>query len=154
MTEAPLQNIILIGFMGSGKSTIGRELAQSLSYALIDTDALIVERASKLIPHIFADEGEDAFRDLESAVLADIAKKHLCGHIISTGGGIITRPENCALLRQLGYVVWPVVTPEEILKRTSRNSLTPSAASFAATARNTTAPSCGESANQLGSPAA
>lgn len=125
MTDPPLQNIVLIGFMGSGKSTIGRDLAQSLSYAQIDTDSLIEERAGKSIPRIFAEDGEPAFRDLESAVLHTIGTDHLQGHIISTGGGIITRPDNRTLLRRLGYVVWLIVSPEEILRRTSRNKNRP-----------------------------
>lgn len=125
MTDPPLQNIVLIGFMGSGKSTIGRDLAHTLSYAQIDTDALIEQRAGKSIPQIFADDGESAFRDLESAVLHTIADDQLQGHIISTGGGIITRPGNRDLLRQLGYVVWLVVSPEEIHRRTSRNKSRP-----------------------------
>ena len=125
MTDPPLQNIVLIGFMGSGKSTIGRDLAHTLSYAQIDTDALIEKRAGKPIPKIFADDGETAFRDLETAVLRTIADDHLQGHIISTGGGIITRPDNRTLLRQLGYVVWLVVSPEEIHRRTSRNKNRP-----------------------------
>ena len=121
MTDAPLKNIILIGFMGSGKSTIGRELSRSLGYPLLDTDAQIVERAGKPIARIFADEGEEAFRELETGLLEELAAAPSERHIISTGGGIITRPQNCALLRRLGYVVWLVVTPAEILRRTSRN---------------------------------
>ena len=121
MTDPPLKNIILIGFMGSGKSTIGRELSKSLGYPLLDTDALIVKRAGKPIARIFSDEGEAAFRDLESGILGELAEDPSARHIISTGGGIITRPENCALLRRLGYVVWLVVTPAEILRRTNRN---------------------------------
>ena len=125
MTAPPLQNIVLIGFMGSGKSTIGRDLAQTLSYAQIDTDTLLEQRAGKSIPQIFADDGESAFRDLESGVLQSIADEQLQGHIISTGGGIITRPDNRTLLRKLGYVVWLVVSPEEIHRRTSRNKNRP-----------------------------
>lgn len=121
MTGPPLQNIVLIGFMGSGKSTIGRDLAQTLSYAQIDTDTLIEKRAGKSIPRIFAEDGESTFRAFESAVLQGIADDQLQGHIISTGGGIITDPGNRGLLRRLGYVVWLVVSPEEIHRRTSRN---------------------------------
>lgn len=121
MTEEPRKNIILIGFMGSGKSSIGRELSQTLAYPILDTDALIVERAGKSIARIFADEGETAFRDLESAILGELAADDTDHRIISTGGGIITRPENRTVLRQLGYVVWLVVSPQEILRRTSRN---------------------------------
>ncbi len=125
MTELPQKNIVLIGFMGSGKSTIGRDLSKSLGYPLVDTDALIVRSAGKPIPEIFADEGEAAFRDLESALLADLAAAPTERHIISTGGGIITRPDNRQLLRQLGYVVWLVVSPAEIHRRTRRNKNRP-----------------------------
>lgn len=117
-----LKNLVLIGFMGSGKSSIGRELGNVLGYPIIDTDTLIVEQAGKPINDIFADEGEEAFRDLESSVLRDLCGQSPLKHIISTGGGIITREENRVLLRDLGYVVWLRVSPEEILRRTSRNS--------------------------------
>ncbi len=106
--------------MGSGKSTIGRELSQSLGYPVIDTDTLIVERAGRPIPEIFATDGEDAFRDLESDVLAGL-EADTSRRIIATGGGIVRRAENRELLRRLGYVVWLVVSPAEILRRTARN---------------------------------
>ena len=120
-----LKNVVLTGFMGSGKSSIGRELSQSLGYPVIDTDALIVERAGKAIKEIFADEGEEVFREMESQVLRDLLAEHPHKHIISTGGGIIGREENRSLLRELGYVIWLRVSPEEILKRTARNSERP-----------------------------
>ncbi len=115
------KNIILIGFMGSGKSSIGRELSQILGYPVVDTDALIVKRAGKPIRQIFENEGEEAFRDLESAVLSDLKGEHPTRRIIATGGGIILRLENRELLRRLGFVVWLVASPEEIIKRTSKN---------------------------------
>ena len=115
------KNIILIGFMGSGKSSIGRELSQTLGYPVVDTDALIVKRAGKPIRKIFENEGEEAFRDLESAVLSDFEQEHPTRRIIATGGGIILRPENRDLLRRLGFVVWLVVSAEEIIKRTRKN---------------------------------
>ena len=117
-----LKNVVLIGFMGSGKSSIGRELSHSLGFPVVDTDTLIVERAGKPIKEVFADEGEDVFRDMESQVLRDLLAEKPHKHIISTGGGIIGREENRGLLRELGYVVWLRVSPEEILHRTSRNS--------------------------------
>jgi shikimate kinase len=117
----PPKNIVLIGFMGSGKSSIGRELSQILGYPLIDTDTLITERTGVSIPETFAKEGEDAFRDHETAVLKDLVEQGRERQIVATGGGIIERPENRALLRQLGYVVWLIVSPQEILRRTSRN---------------------------------
>jgi len=117
------RNIILIGFMGTGKSTIGRILSQTFGYPLIDTDQLIEEQQKTSIPEIFAQKGEEAFRDIETELLRSLEK--YSGHIIATGGGIITRPENCALLRKLGYVVWLVAKPAAILERTSRNSNRP-----------------------------
>jgi shikimate kinase len=117
----PPKNIVLIGFMGSGKSSIGRELSQILGYPLVDTDSLIVKRTGTSIPETFATEGEEAFRDHESAVLRNLVEEGKERQIIATGGGIIERSANRALLRQLGYVVWLIVSPAEILRRTSRN---------------------------------
>ncbi|MGC6458581.1 MAG: shikimate kinase [Akkermansiaceae bacterium] len=117
------RNVILIGFMGTGKSTIGRRLSRTFGYPLIDTDQLIMEQEGRPIPEIFADQGEQAFRDLETKVLQSLSKHS--GHIIATGGGIIGRPENRALLRNLGYVVWLIANPAEILNRTSRNTNRP-----------------------------
>ena len=117
------RNIILIGFMGTGKSTIGRNLSQTFGYPLIDTDDMIVEQQGRPIPEIFESDGEETFRDLETKVLQSLHQHS--GHIISTGGGIIGRPENCALLRQLGYVVWLIAQPQAILERTARNSNRP-----------------------------
>ena len=117
------RNIILIGFMGTGKSTIGRNLSQTFGYPLIDTDQMIVEKQGRTIPKIFEEDGEQAFRDMETNLLRSLFKHN--GHIISTGGGIICRAENRALLRELGYVVWLQASPAEILNRTSRNSNRP-----------------------------
>ncbi|MGE9269011.1 MAG: shikimate kinase [Verrucomicrobiales bacterium] len=117
------KNLILIGFMGSGKSTIGHALSKALGYPHLDTDELIVREAGLSIPEIFERHGEEHFRELETATLRGLrGKTH---QIISTGGGIIGRPENRALLQELGYVVWLSARPEEILQRTSRNSNRP-----------------------------
>ena len=125
MADAPPKNIILIGFMGSGKSSIGRELEQTLGYPVLDTDAMIVQRAGKPIPRIFEEDGEEAFRDLESAVLADLQRDRPTRRIIATGGGIIVRPGNREILRRLGFVVWLVVSVAEIIKRTGKNKERP-----------------------------
>lgn len=117
------KNIILIGFMGTGKSTIGRNLSQTFGYPLVDTDQLIVEQQGRNIPTIFKENSEEAFRDMETELLKSFIKHS--GHIIATGGGIIGRPENRQLLRELGYVVWLIAHPTEILKRTSRNANRP-----------------------------
>lgn len=120
-SEATPKNIVLIGFMGSGKSTIGRELHQRLRYQLMDLDQIIEEKLGKKITEIFRDEGETFFRDLETQLLTEITQNIGVRHIISTGGGIVVRPENRELLHKLGYVVWLKAKPSVILERTSRN---------------------------------
>ncbi len=95
-----MENIILIGMPGCGKSTIGQLLAEHTGLWLIDADAVITERAGKPIPRIFAEDGEEGFRHLETEVLKDLGKQS--GFIIATGGGCVTRVENRDLLRQNG----------------------------------------------------
>ncbi|MFD2257360.1 shikimate kinase [Luteolibacter algae] len=120
-TEVIPKNIVLIGFMGSGKSTVGRELHQRLGYSLTDMDQLIEETMGKKITEIFKEEGETAFRDFETLQLIEIAKQTESRHIVSTGGGIVIRPENRKLLRNLGYVVWLHAPGDVIYERTARN---------------------------------
>lgn len=117
----PPQNLVLIGFMGCGKSTVGRELHQLLGYPLVDMDQVIEERAGKTISRIFEEDGETAFRDMETALLRELGDPAAPRRIISTGGGVIGRPENRGLLRKLGFVVWLHAPPEVILQRTARN---------------------------------
>jgi len=119
------KNIVLIGFMGSGKSTVGRELHQRLGYSLTDMDRLIEETVGKKITEIFKEEGEKVFRDFETLQLVEIAKQTGKRHIISTGGGIVIRPENRSLLRKLGYVVWLHAPEDVIFERTSKNKERP-----------------------------
>ncbi len=121
--SAPLQNIVLIGFMGSGKSAIGRRVAARLGFQFVDTDALLVEREGREITEIFASEGEERFRDLESALLASLDTRTRC--VISTGGGVILREKNRALLRALGLVVWLTASEDTIFARVSRTSKRP-----------------------------
>ncbi|RYD20673.1 MAG: shikimate kinase [Verrucomicrobiaceae bacterium] len=120
-SQTPPKNIVLIGFMGSGKSTVGRELHHRLGYPLVDMDHVIEQRAGKPVTAIFADEGEDAFRDMETDLLTELADPGSPRRIISTGGGVIGREGNRQLLRQLGYVVWLHAPKEVILERTSKN---------------------------------
>jgi shikimate kinase len=120
-----MQNIVLIGFMGCGKSTIGWELHKSLAYPFIDTDPEIEKLAGKKITRIFEEEGEAAFRDMETQYLQKLIDQNTQKSIISTGGGITTTPENIPLLRQLGFVVWLTCSPESIYERTSRNNNRP-----------------------------
>lgn len=111
--------MVLIGLMGSGKSTIGRLAAHSLGFEFVDTDHLITEAAHRNIPQIFASEGEAGFRKRETAALHSLGGKQ--SQVIATGGGIVTVPENLMLLRQLGFVVWLHADPATLYHRTSHS---------------------------------
>ena len=99
-----MENIILFGMPGCGKSSVGKALAAALNRPFLDADEEIVRRAGCSIPEIFAAQAEAGFRRLESAVLADLGKQS--GIILATGGGCVTRPENYPSLHQNGYIVW------------------------------------------------
>lgn len=99
-----MKNIILIGFMGAGKSTIASDIATRKSCVLKELDGLIVEKAGKSIRSIFSDEGESAFRDMETSVLQSLSS--LDQVVISTGGGIVGRSENWELMRKTGTIVY------------------------------------------------
>ncbi len=102
--SAQMQNIVLIGMPGCGKSTIGALLARELGRELADADGEVVTLAGKSIPEIFAQEGEGAFRALETQALAQLGQRS--GLILATGGGCVTRPENYPLLHQNGRIFW------------------------------------------------
>lgn len=115
--------IVLIGLMGSGKSTIGRELSRESGLPFLDMDAVIEEQTGKTIPEIFQEKGEHHFRVLETALLRYIetgVKSGHGAHIISTGGGVVLRPENREILRRLGFTVWLNVDLPNLLARTAR----------------------------------
>ncbi len=118
--SGPPKNIVLIGFMGCGKTTIGRILARMLGCEFVDLDQRIERKAGMPISRIFAERGESYFRLVEAAVLHELAAPGP-QRIISTGGGIVTRRRSRTLLKQLGYVVWLQAPVEVILERTSRN---------------------------------
>lgn len=99
-----MQNLVIIGMPGSGKSTVASLLAEALGKKILDTDALIEEKAGMSIPQIFASQGESGFRKLETEVMAEVGK--LSGNIISTGGGCVTVEDNYDLLHQNGIIVW------------------------------------------------
>ena len=99
-----MQNIILIGMPGCGKSTVGKILSQRLNRPLLEADADLVKAAGVPIPTIFEAEGEAGFRRRETAILAQLGKQS--GTVISTGGGCVTRSENYPLLHQNGTIVW------------------------------------------------
>lgn len=110
-----VRNIILTGFMGTGKSTVGRLLAQRLGWQFLDTDDLIEQYARKTISRIFADDGEPAFRALESRVAREVAQ--LDHHVIATGGGIVLAEPNLRALESAGAVVLLEARPETIFQR-------------------------------------
>lgn len=112
-----VENIVLIGMPGCGKSAVGRALARELKKEFVDLDRLIEEEARKPIPRIFAEEGEAAFRDLESRIVREAGARTGC--VLSTGGGVVTRPENYAPLRQNGVIVH-IVRPLEKLPTAGR----------------------------------
>ncbi len=107
-------NIYLVGMMGAGKSAVGRPLAEALGYRFIDADATLTEAAGRPIDAIFASDGEEAFRALETSVLNGIASWHSL--VVATGGGAVTRPENWGHMRQ-GVVVWLDAPEAELLRR-------------------------------------
>lgn len=109
------RNLMLIGFMGVGKSTIGRLCANRLNLAFRDSDAEIEARANMPIPRIFATQGEAAFRALERQVIADLCATP--GLVLATGGGVVLDPRNVACLREAGLVVLLSADIETILRR-------------------------------------
>lgn len=110
-------NIILTGFMGSGKTTVGKLLAKQLGYRFVDTDALIEERCGMAVQELFRTEGEKAFRAMEMTVARELAAKQ--GMIISTGGGLMLNPGNAEALEKSGKVFCLVASPKETLRRVS-----------------------------------
>jgi shikimate kinase len=94
----------LIGLSGAGKSSVGRALATRLGWPLRDTDAIVARDAGRSVPQVFAEEGEARFRDLEVAALDQALAEAPC--VVATGGGIVLRAENRALLRRSAFVVW------------------------------------------------
>ncbi|MEI8342474.1 MAG: shikimate kinase [Verrucomicrobiota bacterium] len=117
------ENIVLIGFMGSGKSSVGRMIAAKLDQRFVDTDHLIVQKNGVEISEIFKNQGESYFRDQERLALESLQDADRC--VIATGGGIVSRPENIPLLHELGFVVWLTAEEEVIFERVSRNTKRP-----------------------------
>lgn len=109
------RNLVLVGFMGSGKSSVGRLLSSLTGFALVDTDTLVAQKAGRSIPEIFRMEGEDAFRAIETEVLRGLVGR--IGLIVATGGGVIISEENRSLLRQIGAVVWLDASTDQLHQR-------------------------------------
>ena len=116
-------NIILVGFMGTGKSSVGERLSKIIGKKYFDVDKIIEEREKRSIPEIFSEKGEDYFRRVESEVIKELAKTD--ESVISTGGGAIVRKENLENLRRKGLLICLTARPEVILKRTEKEGERP-----------------------------
>lgn len=118
-----MRNIVITGFMGTGKTEVGRILARRLGYAFLDADSIIEQEQNMSITEIFQRFGEAHFRDIESDVIRRLSEKDRV--IISTGGGAVLREENMENLRKKGVIICLKASPETILKRTSNDSSRP-----------------------------
>jgi shikimate kinase len=114
----PQKNIVLIGYRGTGKSTVGKLLAAKLHRPFVDADVLLVQRAGKTIKQIFDEPGgggEETFRDLESQIIAELSQKD--GQVLALGGGAVLRRQNVAAFTTNSVVIWLRADAHELLKR-------------------------------------
>ncbi len=116
-------NIYLIGFMGSGKSTIGKLLAEKLGYRFVDTDEEIVKDTNLSIPEIFEKYGESYFRELETKKIKELSQ--MSNLIVATGGGLPVNPENMNIMRNSGKVIWLNIDFDTFLFRTKGDNNRP-----------------------------
>ncbi|MFW9925870.1 MAG: shikimate kinase [Candidatus Thorarchaeota archaeon] len=123
MTRKPRRNIGLIGFMGTGKSTIGKALAESTGMKFFDTDNLVEKLAVKTITQIFREDGEDSFRRLESIVIEEVCKNESA--VISFGGGSVLSPLNVEMMKSRSIIILLRASVETVLARTASNNLRP-----------------------------
>jgi shikimate kinase len=114
-TARPLHNLALIGFMGTGKSSVGQAVAGQLHFAFLDTDHLIEQRAEKSVGEIFAADGEAAFREWERRIVVELAERSKT--VIATGGGLPADQANLASLKTHALVVCLWASPEKIWER-------------------------------------
>ncbi|MCS6292223.1 MAG: shikimate kinase [Nitrospira sp.] len=117
-------NIVLVGYRGTGKSTVGKVLAARLGWPLVSTDAEIVRGAGRSVPEIVAQHGWEHFRDLESTVCREFSAQDRL--IIDTGGGAILRQENVACLKKNGVLFWLTASVATIVSRIGRDTQRPS----------------------------
>ncbi len=110
------KNIVLIGFMGSGKSAVAKKLAQKLKLKFVDLDKAIEEKEQKPITEIFSQKGEGHFRRIEKDMVKEVSAKD--AQVIACGGGVALDPENIANLRQQGSLIYLKASPEAIFNRT------------------------------------
>ena len=115
-------NIVLIGFRGTGKSTVGRLLAKRLERDFIDSDKYIEDSTGKTIKSIFEDDGEEGFRKIEADTIAELSKED--NKVISAGGGVVLREENIKNLKDNGFLILLEATPEIIYSRIAQDEKT------------------------------
>ena len=116
-------NIVLVGFMGTGKTSIGRRLSTQLRMRYVDTDDIIERDSGRSISDIFAEDGEPTFRELESEAVRKVSK--LYNYVISTGGGVVLKEENMVELKRNGIIFCLTATAEEIYRRVQHQSHRP-----------------------------
>ncbi len=121
--ETPPKNIVLVGPMGSGKTTVGRRLAHELNQDFFDTDHEIIDKTGVTIDHIFDIEGEEGFRERESKILENLCQ--MSNIILATGGGIVILPKNRKILINAGLVVYLFSSIEQLLRRTAKSKTRP-----------------------------
>ena len=121
--ETTSKNIVLVGPMGSGKTTVGRRLAHKLNQDFFDTDHEIIDKTGVNIDHIFDVEGEEGFRERESKILEIFCQ--MSNIILATGGGIVILPKNRNILRNTGLVVYLSSSVDQLLRRTAKSKTRP-----------------------------
>ena len=119
-----MKKLVLIGYMGAGKSTIGQALAEQMQISFWDLDAYIEEKQKRSISQIFAQNGEDGFRQLETEYLKELLEQKEDG-VLSAGGGLPLRRENRELLQKAGYTIYLLVSKETVLERLKEDSSRP-----------------------------
>lgn len=113
-----MKNIVLVGFMGTGKTTIATKVAHRLGLHYVSTDDMIEKREKRTINEIFRDSGEEYFRDVESGIARELSSQE--DLVIDTGGGIVIRDENMAYLKSGGIVICVTADPDTIIERTKK----------------------------------
>ena len=121
--ETTSKNIVLVGPMGSGKTTVGRRLAHKLNKDFFDTDQEIIDKTGVTIDHIFDIEGEKGFRERESKILENLCQ--MSNIILATGGGIVILPKNRKILKNAGLVVYLSSSVDQLLRRTAKSKTRP-----------------------------
>ena len=119
------KNIVLIGFMGSGKTAVANYFKEHYHMMSIDTDQLIVRKEGLSVQEIFSGKGEVYFRLLETKLLEELARQELVNTVISCGGGMAVNPANVVKMREIGVVVYLSATPETIYKRVKDDKARP-----------------------------